>query len=104
MQAKDSFHITTKKISHTRSFSNTIKLKKSASTDKKLLFLQSSRFYKKVEDKLPGLLSEKLKFDSIYINDIKNIDSVNKDTPTETHQDIWFQECVKLLGDYFNKK
>ena len=67
------FQILAKKT-HSRSYSRNITITRSLSSDRRLQFLQESRFNRKMIDCLTDLLVKKMSEDPGYLEDIKNKD------------------------------
>lgn len=90
------------KIKHVRSSSKEISIKKATTeSEKRIQYLQESRFNKRIIEKLAESLSEKMRVDPNYLIEIKKQDFTQyleiKSEYIEIHKDMWTQETIKEL-------
>ena len=90
------------KIRHFRSSSKDFLTKKaSANSEKRVQYLQESRFNKRIIEKLAETLSEKMRTDPEYLFEVKKKNFSDylefKSEYIEIHKDFWTQETIKEL-------
>lgn len=101
LSKKNKCHIRKKTISHSNSFSKISLIGDKGANEKRILFLQESRFNRRVIEKLTEILAEKMGKDPDYLLEMKTKDFGRyqdfKDEFIEIHKNAWMQEAIKEL-------